>query len=265
MLDGEEEQVIGGIVDKVKIKKTPLTSKITISMYEKCENEITQEGQVQIDLDQDLVDIEKIDQSNNIKEGIIGDVKFDYIDTEYVYFGTLQHAYSEKFVGQECSIPVKIQYGNRLASTDHIDFSCEKNVNNLTLEEAFKNMKLITQNFGQYGLSDVYGLMIPNTEETIIVTFDDMINLCKGKKIIKDGKEYSKNSFDSFAEISFKKEADVEIGKDIKAIKYGYESDISYEYYMFIYKDNIYYLTIPTELRIKTEVYQFLNSLELVN
>lgn len=97
----------------------------------------------------------------------------------------------------------------------------------------------------------------------IIVTFEDMLNLCKGKTIIKEGKEYNKDSFDNYAEIIFEKKKDVTIGQGIKAIEYDYENNIDSIFYMFQYKDYIYYITVSKEARVEAEITNFLNSLEL--
>ena len=56
---------------------------------------------------------------------------------------------------------------------------------------------------------------------------------------------------------------ELEIGKGIKAIKYYIETDKNLEYYMFLNKDNLYTVRVPVNERIKFEVEQFLNSLEI--
>lgn len=262
--EATEDEIICGVVSSVKIKKVSLSSKINLSVFEKNENKIVNKAQVKIDLNNDLEDTKKIDLSSNMVEAKLGDIKFKYINYEDVYYGTTEHAYSENLVVQTYSIPIKIQYGNRLISKEYIDFSCEKNVNNLSLEDAFESLALITENFGQYGLSDLYGLDIDKSEEQeiIVVTFDEMVKLCKGLSIKKDGKEYTKDSFDKFAEMPYKKDKDLNIGNGIKAIKYIYELDKNYEYYMFICNDNIYYITIPTEPALSAEMQQLLKSIE---
>lgn len=271
-LDGaEEKNVIGGVVSSVKIKKIDLTSKINIAVFEKFEetNNVEDSAQVQIDLSNDLEEKIKIDQSVNLTSANLDGVKFKYIDSEYVYFGTTAHAYSEKLVGENCSFPLNSQYGNNLISEEHIGFYYDKNVNNLSLEEAFDSVVLINGNMGQYGLSDVYGLAIYDYEkeefiETIIVSFEEMIKLCKGETIKKEGKEYSKNTFsDEFATLSMYKDEYVEIGNDIKAIKYHFEYGDNTENYMFIHKDNIYNITVPTNKRTSEAVQNFLDSLEI--
>lgn len=271
LLEGEkEQQVIGGVVSTVKIKKLSLDRKINFSIFEKNTetNDIINSSQIQIDLEKDLEEKVKINQSSNLKNGKLGDVNFKYIDSKTVYFGTTSHAYSKKLVGENASLPIKIQYGNRLIQEEHIEVSYNKNVNNLNLEEAFENLVLINYNFGQYGLSDVYGMDITNKQgeviDTVIINFEEMIKLCKGLAIQKDGKEYTKSSFDGFADMSMIKDENVVIGNGINAIKYHFESDEDYEHYMFIYKDNIYEIKIPINQRINYEIQQFLNSLELI-
>ena len=268
ILDGEEEhRVVGGVVSSVKIKKLSLDSIINMSLFEKIGDKIENSGKTQIDLSKDLEKKVKIDQSENIKEGTLLDIKFKYIDDEFTYHGTTQHAYSEKYVGENSSLVFKIQYGNRLVSIDHVEILGEKNVNNLNLYKAFENMALITRNFGQYGLPDVFGLDLKNNDETetVLVSFDEMIKLCNGQSIEKDGKEYTKDSFEKFAEIGFKKEKELEIGNGIKAIKYINGNDLSYVYYMFAHKGNLYYITVPTEPRISAEIQLFLDSIEIVD
>lgn len=264
-----EQQITGGVVSTVKIKKLSLDTKINVSIFEKYEetNNITNSSKIQIDLENDLEEIEKIDQNINLKDGNLGDVNFNYIDSENVYFGTTSHTYSQNLVGENCSLPIKIQYGNYLVAEEHIEFSYDKNVNNLNLEQAFESLTLINKTFGQYGLSDVYGMDITAQQgeviDTVIIDFDEMMKLCNGSSIEKDGKYYTKNSFSVFSTMTMIKDKDVEIGEGIKSIQYHFETNDEFEYYMFVYKDNIYNIRIPINSRIDDEIQQFLDSLEL--
>lgn len=272
LIDGEkEQQLIGGMVSIVRIKKLNLKQKFKITVFEKYTetNNVVNSSEIQIDLGIDLEEKVKINQSDKLKDGKLGDVNFKYIDDENIYFGTIQHAYSKKLTGENCSLPVRTQYGNRLISEEHIEFSYITNVNNLNLEEAFESMSLINDNLGQYGLSDIYGMSITNEQgeiiDTVIVNFYEMINLCNGLTIKKDGKEYSKKDFDHFAQISMIKIGEIEIANGIKAIKYCFEFNDICEYYLFVYNDNIYTLKIPKHERLTYEVQEFLDNLEISN
>ena len=271
LIEGEkEQQIIGGMVSAVKIRKINENHKINFSVFEKnIEGNIVNSAQIQIDLKKDLEEKVKIDQRTNLKSGKLGDVSFQYIDSEYTYFGTTEHAYSDKLVGETASLPIKIQYGNRLIPEEHIEFLCYKNVNKLSLEEALESLVLINNNFGQYGLSDIYGMDITDKQgqviDTVTISFDEMIKLCNGLTIEKAGKEYTKESFERFEEITMVKDKNVEIGNKIDAIKYYFESNEDEESYMFIYKDNIYDIRIPTNKRIDDEVQLFLDSIKEIN
>lgn len=270
----KEQQIVGGIVSTVRIRKLSLDNKINFSVFEKDAetNNIVNSSQTQINLNKDLEEKIKINQSSNLNDGKLGEVNFKYIDSENVYFGTTSHYYSEKLVGEDCSLPIKVQYGNYLVSEEHIEFSCYKNVNNLSLEKAFESLVLINENFGQYGLSDVYGMDITDEKgeliDTVIITFEEMIKLCNGLTIEKDGKKYTKESFEGFAEMPMVKDKEVEIGTGINAIKYYFRLDGDNErdnyQYMFIYNDNIYNIRVPINKRIDNEIQQFLDSVELV-
>ena len=198
----------------------------------------------------------------------MGDIKFKYIDSEDVYFGTTSHAYSTDLVGENASIPIKVQYGNYLLPQEHIEISYERNVNSLSLEEAFESLSIINNNFGQYGLSDVYGMPIEDNEknviDTVIINFEDMINLCNGLSIEKDGKTYTKNSFAQYDNVLMVKDKNVKIGSKINAIKYYFDEDKDYDYYMFIYNENIYEIKTPTYERVHEDVQNFLDSLEII-
>ena len=277
LLSGEKrENIIGGMVISTKIKKQDFNEKINILVYENIEDENEKEvertysAQTQIDLNQDLEEMIKIDRSADLIGARIGDVDFQYIGDDDVYYGTTQHAYSTRLVGETYSLPIKVQFGNRLVYPEHIDFWCEKNVNQLTLEEAFEALVLINGEAGQYGLSDVYGLDIMDNRgeliDTVLVDFDDMLKLCKGETIEIDGKEYQKEDFDTFAEMIMQKEADVEIGNGIKAIKYYFGEDkteLTEEHYMFASGDSIYYIRVPVNERIEDEIQSFLDYLKL--
>ena len=264
----KEENIIGGVISNVRIKKNNLNSKIIVSVSERMEDKTSykKEAKTEIDLSEDLVSKEKLVQSD-IVQGRLADVSFSYIYDEYVYFGETSHAYSDNLIGENFSVNLKAQFGNRLLRYSYIDLYDEKNVNNLTLSQAFEDFKLISENMGQYGLSDVYGLELENQNsevtETILVNFEEMKNLAKGQTINKNGKNYSKNDFLTWAGISFNKQGEEVIGNGIETIKYTTLGEPDAEYYMFIYKENIYELKVPTDDRVKDEVQNFLNSLEL--
>lgn len=269
MSSKKEEQVIGGMVSKVQIEKLDLDGKITFSIFEKdYETEkIYTNSSTQIDLEQDLEPKQKIDRTQDLVSRTLGDVTFKCIYDEYEYFGTTTHGYSENLVGENCSLSVEEQYGSRFIAEEHIELSYEKNVNNLSLEDAFEKLKLINGVAGQYGLSDVYGMDITNQDEiieTIIINFEDMIDLCNGLTIEKEGKQYTKESFELYAEIQMIKDGEVEIGKGINCIKYHFESDENVERYMFIHNDNIYDIRVPMNERIEDDMKQFLDSLEIL-
>ncbi len=265
LISGEKEQrIIGGVISSAKIKKQEKKNIITFAVYEKEGDKTLNTNSVQINIGKDLEVKKSINQSKDLKEAKLLDCKFKYIDNQYIYYGTIENEYSEKLIGENYSIPIKVQYGNRLLQAEHIDFSGEKNVNNLNLENAFNSLALITSEFGQYGLSDVYSLDIANSngQESLLVSYDELIKLCNGQSIQKNGKTYTKYSFERFAEIAYKKQAEVTIGNGIKAIKYSNDKDKDYDYYMFMHKDNIYFITVPNEERANEIVSLFLNSIQ---
>lgn len=260
----EEEKIIGGELSSVKIKKVSLDSKINISVLENDEEKI----KLQIDLKEDLEKKVKIDGNPFWENSQLGDLKFSNVVSDDVYFTTKSHAYSEKLVGEYCYFSIGIQYGHSIPEAENVELTYYKNVNNLNLEEAFKSLSLINECFGAYGLSDVYGMdKAENITDVVIVAYEEMINLCNGLTIEKDGKEYTKESFAKTYNGSIIKDENVEIGYGIKTIKYHYEYDNEIEpvyHYMFIHNNNIYDIKVPANERINEEVQQFLDSLQLV-
>ena len=224
LLNEEKEQrFLGGVISSAKIKKISLKNKLYFSVFEKNirTNKITNGVRQPIDLKTDLEDKLKI-KEDNLKEGKLGDISFEYADDQDVYFGETLHAYSEKLVSENCTLPLKVQYGNYLFTEDHIGIECENNVNGLNLNDAFEKNALINSIFGQYGLSDVYGMSIINTEEepiTVTISFDEMIALCNGLEIEKDGVKYTKDSFEQYPDMAIVKEDEVELANGIKAMK----------------------------------------------
>lgn len=263
LFEEDEHTIIGGIISRVKIKKVNLKDNIIFSVYEKesHEQKITKNVSLDLNLQQDLEEKKVINQNSYFKDGVIGDIGFKYIDSKDVYFGTTSHAYSQKLNGENFSVLVKSQYGNHFIEEDHIEFYYNKNVNNLGLEEAFNYTNLINSTLGQYGLSDIYGLQMANDPNAIIMSFEEVVKLCQGKIINKNGKKYSQEDFlDYFSSITMTKDADVIIGDGINAIKYHVESNNYYEY-LFIYKDNIYTVKVPINERVKPIVKTFISSL----
>ena len=114
----------------------------------------------------------------------------------------------------------------------------------------------------------MYGMPIEDNEknviDTVIINFEDMINLCSGLSIEKDGKTYTKNSFAQYDNVLMVKDKNVKIGSKINAIKYYFDEDKDYDYYMFIYNENIYEIKTPTYERVHEDVQNFLDSLEII-
>jgi hypothetical protein len=81
--------------------------------------------------------------------------------------------------------------------------------------------------------------------------------------IEKDGKSYTKDDFDGYAEVHMVKDENVKIGSGINAIKYHYSEGDNGDYYMFVYNDNIYEINVPTNERIQDEVQEFLDSVTI--
>lgn len=269
IIEDDEPQIVGGIVSSIKINKLKSKDKVNVYVYEKNSetNSINLDLKMQINLKKDLERKQKINQSSNMVYKKLGDVDFKYIDSKNVYFGDTSHSYSTKLKGESCSLPMKAQYGEYLIEEEHIQFSYDKNVNNLNLEQAFESLVLINNNYGQYGLSDLYGMDTVDDNgvinDIIIINFEEMMKLCNGQNIEKNGKIYTSKSFNGFEKMKLVKDEVVKIGKNIEAIKYHFESDIGYENYMFIHNDNIYSLKVPTKERIKNEVQEFLDNLEI--
>lgn len=264
-----EETLYGGEVRSTKIKKMDLDSKIIFEVIERdyTTGEKTKKSDTTIDLSSDLAVKVEIDQSDDQIEETLEDVSFKHTYDENYYRGDTGNAYSKALVGEDISWTLKSQYGNTLVPDEHIDFSFETNVNNLSLEEAFEDYLLINNNLGQYGLSDVYGINITDengdfTGEEFTVTFEQMLKFANGETVEIDGKKYTKEDFE-FADMEFEKVSDVEIGNGISAIKYKSNYDDSCIYYMFTYDNDIYYITCPTSKRVEKVVEMFIESLEV--
>ena len=268
----EGNRVVGGSVTDVKIKKLSLNDKFKFALFEIDEitNNVENSVQVEIDLSKDLEPKDIIIQ-DDIQNGKIGNVDFKYINSENVYFGTRKHYYSDNLTGRNCSIPVKIQYGKTLIAEENISITGNKNVNNLNLEEAFANLKLISEKMGGYDLSDVYGIDVwdkQNSENvgTIILNFEEMLDLCNGATIEKDGNKYTlEDLYEENSTFSMVKDDEVEIGNGIKAIKYHneYQDYIDYSEirYMFVDDEYIYDIKVPANTKVSDITENFLNSL----
>lgn len=262
----EEKSIYGGVIEGIRIEKTKLNSTINITVVEKENNNTINESQIELDLSKDLSTKEEINGKNRVSANLI-DVIFEYIDSENVYEETTQYAYSLNLVGEIFSVDIKAQYGNRLFSEEHIDFRADRNVNNLTLNQAFEDMSLICSTMGNYSLSDVYGFERTDSQgnvlETVTINFDEMKKLARGEKIVKNGQEYTAEMLTDVDGITYKKLGEEIIGDNINAIKYIIPENKDYVYYMFVYKDYIYEITCPTNERVKKDVQEFLDSIVL--
>ena len=268
ILLNEGEQALG-VVSIAKIEKCDLNQTIQFILKETIVDteEVTKSIETKIDLKNDLKEITKINQLFSIEEKQLEDVKFRHLPDEYEYFGSIHHSVSTELVGAYYSFIMKSQYGNDLVVTSHMGFRYYKNVNELSLNEAFDNMVLIEENAGHYGLSDVYELAINNNGEiidTVNVSFEQMIDLCNGKTVQVDGVEYTGKTFEFEQTDNIHEIGKVKIIDEIEAIKYSYDNEEDMVHYMFEYNENIYDLELPTEERIAEEVEYILDSLEIV-
>lgn len=191
-----------------------------------------------------------------------------------MYIMVQHNGHTDELIGELYSIAIPSQYGNHLMNNKYIDFSCEKNVNNLTLEEAFENIKLIRENMGAYALDTRYELyFVEDTEivDSIEIHFDKMIELCKGGSLEVNGIEYTKEYFTEPSGLAkLNSYGEVKIGNDITAIKYievynqNDQEEIDHVMYIFIDGENIYNIVVPIDERVSEYVQDFLNSIEKI-
>lgn len=270
ILINEEEQILG-VISIARIEKVSLDQTLTFSMREILDNDVQEVTSVvvtKINLKEDIEDIEKIEQLSDIDEVVLGDISLKYLKDENAKSWPIGHSYSTELVGEIFSSNINVQYGNSLISCENLTFSYEKNVNNLTAQEAFESLALITRNAGEYGISDLYGLHISNEQgeimETVVVTFEEMIDLCNGLSVEKDGVEYTGEDFNFEKGRRFVKEEKIEIVDGIEAIKYSAEYDDNIMHYIFEYNGNIYNLSLPINERVEEVVDYILDNMEIV-
>ena len=275
LLDGTDEQKFaGGVVTGAKIKKINLDEKINLTIFEKGRdtNRVFNSVKVQIDLGKDLEEKSNILQQPELWNGNIANINFKYVDSEDVYF-------SKDTQSEEFYMAAEVQYGSSYINEEFIRILAEKNIMNFNLEEAFKNYKLIFDNMPVYGIRDTYYFDIWSEQDEmcyeVVIDFNEMIDLCNGLTIEKNGKKYTKYDFyvdiENIEEIGqdlIVKDKELEIGKGIKAIKYNmqYDGDIYDEEtnYMFVDGEYIYYVTVPQNKKIADVVEQVLESIEFI-
>lgn len=261
-----------GTLDVAKIEKVNLKQNIKFSFVEKIieTQEITKEVRTTINLETDLSNIEEINQLKNIEASRFGDINFKYIKDDNDGKWPLSSAYSTELVGEIFTSTIQAQYGNLLYPCGNLVFDYVKNVNGLTLDEVFESLDLITRNAGEYGLSDFYGLNIIDEKgevvKIVVVSFDEMLDLCNGLTIEKEGVKYDRSNFAFESSRIMENVEKVKIGNGIDAIKYSYRySDGDTEenyYYLFEYNNNIYDLVLPADERVAEEVEYILDNLE---
>ena len=269
LLINESTEGVGNVI-VAKIENVNLDQTLTFTVTEILDNdeqEVTKIFETKINLNDDIEEIQKIDQISNVEERILGDIKFKYIKDENANSWPTAHAYSDNLKGEIFSSSIGVQYGNKLLNEEHFDFSYDKNVNNLSLEEAFEKLNIIKANAGEYGLSDVYGLTIfdenGNLFETVIVSFDEMLKLCNGEEIEFEGVKYTSKNFDFVSGIEYVQKEKMKIA-GIDTIKYCAQGDETQYWYMFVYNGNIYEIVLPNTEKLEEEVEFILNSIEII-
>ena len=266
----EESTEGAGNVIVAKIENVTLEQILTFTVTEILDNEeqeITKIFETKINFKKDIEEIQKIDQISTAEERTLGDIKFKYIKDENADSWPITHAYSNELKGEIFSSSIGVQYGNTLLNEESFDFFYKRNVNNLSLEEAFEKLNIIKSNAGEYGLSDVYGLYICDDEgeilDTIEVSFEEMLKLCNGEEIEFEGVKYTSENFDFVSEIEYVQKEKIKIA-GIDAIKYYVEDNETQYYYMFEYTGNIYEIRLPNSEKLEEEVEFILNSMEII-
>lgn len=264
-----QREVTGGVTSFIKIDKERLGSKIDIVVKEMVEyssstKTVARQGEATIDLNKDLKEQKKINFKNNTASYELGNIKFEIYKEDNVSKETYQS--SSPTCNREISfIQMATQYGNKMVFEENIQFYNVKNVNNLSLDEAFKIEKKIEETVGSYGLQDTYKVFASNGSGEITneytITFEDMKDLIEGKDVSTGGKKISaKDISDGEGNLKVKSNSKTTIN-GITAIKYDYKTESDRTYYMFIENGYIYYISVPNGEKYEESVNIFLDSL----
>lgn len=264
-----EREVTGGVVSFIKIDKERLGSKIDITVKEMLEHStstrtLERQGNVILELEKDLEEQEKINFKNDTSRYELGDIRFETYREDKISKDTYQ-ASSSNCNRENYSIEIATQYGNKVVYEKNIQFYNVKNVNNLTLDEAFEIERKIEETIGNYGLQDEYTIFASNGSGEIKneykITFEDMKALIDGKDVATGGKRISARDIsDEEDNLKVKSNSKTTIN-GINAIKYDYKTDEDTVNYMFIENGYIYYISVPTGEKYEENVNIFLDSL----
>lgn len=264
-----ERDVVGGVVSFIKIDKERLGSKINITVKEMIEHSsstktLARKGSVTLDITKDLEEQEKIDLKNSTAKYELGDIEFQTYKGDTVD-RTVSQSSSPTCNKETYMISMATQYGNRTVNESYILFYRVKNVNELSLDDAFEIETKIEETIGTYGLQDIYTVYASNGSGEITneytITFEDMKKLIEGEDVSSGGKKISaKDISDGEGNLKVKSNSKTTIN-GISAIKYDYKTEEDTVHYMFIVNEYIYYISVPTGEKFEENVEVFLDSL----
>ncbi len=264
ILKNNVQKIFGGKPTEIVCKNLDFNSKITINIYEMAGDEVSAKGSLDLDLSKDLKQEEKKKISYTTKKW--HNLKFRYNEDYKINISEYKREIKEYYISFELCKYI----GDYTEYEENIVLETYEDKGTMTLEEMAEFVR--TAGIVWYG-ANAFQTSFPEYSDElgdfVYLNRSQILELAKNGEVIVNGvkidtinnvtgKEYDIRDSIKYENIKTTKIKDIDaitwtkiIGREVKIV------------YMFIYKENVYELEVPSNIGYKDIVKEFIDNIEL--
>lgn len=258
ILPDRMQAVPGGIVSEVVFKKIDFDSKITVKITEMDGEEVLAKGSTEIDLRTDLK--EKQERKISYETKNWKNLKLKY-DKEFDVSTYKNDSTLHDIIKYIIDFRLYEYFGNQKEYTDIIRLTCYKNVENETLENIanFKRTVGIV-NYDACYFQKSFPEYVNEKGDFVYLNKEQLLEFAKNREIEVEGYILNSENF-GFNDLEYDNIINTKInGND--AISWNVMcGDIKTEY-IFLYKGNVYEMSVPNNIASTQIVKDFIDNIE---
>ena len=259
ILDDNLEFLIGGVPTEIIFQKVDLTSTLVVNVYEKVEDKTLRKASVTLDLEKDLK--EKNAESSNEKEN---KEKYSWEDIIISYPAKSEISEEIYDTGDNTTKALFVVLNNSIGNEEfvnsYINIYKYKNIYNRSLKELSDDLKNL-EYLGGYGIRTDYSIYKEDGNDIENVTYEEMMNFAKNKKLSKNGKEVTTDEI-NIHDVKYYDEKNIKID-GVDGFKWTEEYGGVKDKYVFILDNNIYEIECNSDFSNKEIIKEFIESIKI--
>lgn len=256
ILDDNLEFLIGGVPTEILFQKVDLTSTLVVNVYEKVEDKTLRKASITLDLEKDLK--EKSIESSNEKE------KYSWEDIEISYPANSEISKESYETGDNTRKALFVVLNNSIGNEEYVNSYINiykyKNIYNRSLKELSEDLKNL-EYLGGYGIRTDYSIYKEDGNDIENVSYEEMMNFAKNKKLSKNGKEVTTDEI-NIHEVKYYDEKNIKID-GVDGFKWTEEYGGVKDKYVFILDNNIYEIDCTSDFSNKEIIKEFIESIKI--